>query len=214
MKYKAVIFDLDGTLVHTSPEYRYRIIGETLNELGVLSFSSEHIDKVWFETERDEIIIKHFNLDPEIFWRNYTRHENAELRKQFIKLYEDIGFLVQARNAGYKTGIVTGSAKHIADLEVEMLGRENFDSVVIARHDSGIRSKPHPHGLEVCLEHLNARKEDVLYVGNAEEDILAAKNAGILDVFIKRDEYDFDLKMINPSVVINSLHDLKSLLNF
>lgn len=214
MKYKAVIFDLDGTLIHTAPEYRYRIISETLNELGVFSFSLKCIDKVWFETERDEIIIKHFKLDPEIFWKNYTRHENAELRKQFIKAYEDIGFLVQARNAGYKTGIVTGSAKHIADLEVEMLGKENFDSVVIARYDTGIRSKPHPHGLEVCLKYLDVKKEDVLYVGNAEEDILAAKNAGILDIFIKRNEHEFDLRAINPSIIINSLYELKSLLKF
>jgi len=214
MKYKAVIFDLDGTLIHTAPEYRYKIIGDTLRELGVFIYSMEHIDRVWFETERDEIIIKYFKLEPAIFWQTYTKNENIELRKQFIKAYEDIDFLDYARNIGCRTGVVTGSPKHIVDLEIGTIGKEKFDSVVVARYDSGIRSKPHPHGLEECLKHLDAKKHEVIFIGNAEEDIFAARNAGILDVFIKRGEHEFDLDVIKPSIIINSLYELKNLPGF
>ena len=49
MVYKAVIFDLDGTLVHTMPEYRYKIVGQTVRDLGAKS-SHHLIDKFWFQT--------------------------------------------------------------------------------------------------------------------------------------------------------------------
>ena len=33
-KYKLVVFDLDGTLVHTTAEYRYFVVPQTLKDLG------------------------------------------------------------------------------------------------------------------------------------------------------------------------------------
>lgn len=213
MKYRAVIFDLDGTLVHTEPEYRYKIIGDTLRELGVIYFSPEHMDMLWFETERNKIIKKCFGQEPEIFWKVYTKKESVELRKQFIKAYADIDFILRLKEIGYKTGIVTGSPEHIVDLEVGMLGKEHFDSVVVARNSAGIMPKPHPHGLEKCIKSLNIQKHESLFVGNAEEDILTAKNAGVSDVFLERGEYKFEFGGIKPSTRINSLYKLRYLLN-
>ena len=74
--------------------------------------------------------------------------------------------------------------------------------------------KPHPEGLEKCLNALGAKKQESLFIGNAEEDVLTAKNAGILDVFLRRGEYDFKLDKIRPSVIIDSLYGLRSVLSF
>lgn len=213
MKYKAVIFDLDGTLIHTDPEYRYKVVGDTLKELGVLSFKYSHADQFWFETDRDEIIKRCFRQEPKFFWEIYTKKERTETRRRFIKAYSDIACVGKLKEAGYKIGIVTGSPEKITALEVSVLGKQNFDSVVIARRSTGI-PKPRPEGLEKCLSALGAKKQEGLFVGNAEEDVLTAKNAGILDVFLERGEYDFKLDKIQPSMIINSLYGLRSILNF
>ncbi len=54
----------------------------------------------------------------------------------------------EVRKRGLKTGIVTGSPSHIAEMEVGLVGKELFDAVVIARKFEGVKEKPHPDGLE------------------------------------------------------------------
>ena len=209
MKYEAIIFDLDGTLIHTAPEYRYIIVGNALKDLGT-STSNEKIDKFWFEKERNKIIKSEFKVEPQEFWVRYNIYEKADLRKNFIKVYEDINFIKELKSRGYKLGIVTSAAEHIADLELQLIGKEHFDAVVIARISHGVIPKPHPDGLLKCLNKLDVSPEKSIYVGNAEEDLISAKNANLQSVIVLRGEYEF--KEINPSFFINSLYDLEQIL--
>ncbi len=209
MIYEAVVFDLDGTLVHTTPEYRYQILGQTLKDLGATS-SNRNIDRFWFEARRDAIIQEHFGLDPKQFWETYRKHDTTELRRQFTKLYDDVDFVKELRQNSYKTGIVTGAPMHIASLEIGMLGEGDFDSVILAQTSNGIKPKPHPHGLESCLEILGVDRSKAIYVGNADEDVATAKNAQVYDVLLVRGEHEFP--DINPSLTIHSLYGLRQLL--
>lgn len=209
MPYKAVIFDLDGTLVHTAPECRYTIVGNTLNELGITA-PNEAIDMFWFRSGRSSIIRENFRVEPDEFWKSYEKYDTVELRRAFTKLYDDVGFINEIRKKDYKTGIVTGAPAHIASLEIEILGGGKFDAIVIARSSNGISPKPHQHGLEECLRLLGASKKEAVYVGNADEDILTARNAGVFDILLDRGEHAFP--GIKPSLTIHTLYDLRSLL--
>ncbi len=157
MAYKAVVFDLDGTLVHTMPEYRYKIVGQTLKELGTSS-SKHYIDRFWFETRRDDIIKEHFEVDVDLFWKTFRQCDTIDLRKQLTRVYDDVGFVKELKQKGYKVGIVTGAPLHIMSLEVDMIGEEYFDAVVRAQLSSGIKPKPDPHGIEECLSILGVKK--------------------------------------------------------
>lgn len=116
-------------------------------------------------------------------------------------------FVKELKQKGYKTGIVTGAPVHIANLEISILGKENFDAIVIAHSLNRIKPKPHPQGLEQCLSILKVQKDKAIYVGNSRDDIETAENAGVFAVLIKRREYDF--KGINPPLTINSLYELR-----
>lgn len=209
MEHEAVVFDLDGTLVHTTPQYRYRVVGQTLSDLGVTA-SHNSIDRFWFEARRDAIIREHFGLEPQQFWETYRKHDTTELRTQFTKLYEDVDFIKELRQNGYKTGIVTGAPMHIASLEIGMLGKEYFDGIVIAHISNGIEPKPHPQGLEFCLKLLGVDKSKAIFVGNADEDLMTARRAQVYDVLLVRGEHEF--QDINPSLRIHSLYELRPLL--
>lgn len=205
MVYRAFIFDLDGTLVHTLPEYRYLIVGKTLSSFGKTA-SKKHIDKFWFKTGRDSIIREKFVIDPDMFWKEYEKHDTPELRKLFVRLYKDIEFIKELKQKGCKIGIVTGAPKFIIDMYMELIGRENFDAVIRAQLDGGIRPKPHPQGLKKCLSVLGAKEDEAVFIGNAEEDILAAQNIGVFDVLLDRGEHE--VKGINPSLTIKSIYEL------
>jgi phosphoglycolate phosphatase-like HAD superfamily hydrolase len=136
--------------------------------------------------------------------------DDVEFRKKQTKLYNDVDFIQEIRDKGYKTGIVTGAPPHIASLEIGMLGGENFDAVVIASSRMGIIPKPHPHGIEECLSMLEISNNEAMYVGNAEEDVISAKNANVYDVLLLRGEHEFP--DIDPSLTIHSLYELREIL--
>jgi len=209
MIFKAVIFDLDGTLICTAPDHRYKLVARILGDLGTCA-SPISIDKFWFETDRSAIIKKDFGVEPAEFWKLFRIYDTVDLRKRFTRPYYDVGVINDIRQKGIKTGIVTGAPLHIADFEIGMLGPDNYDSIIIAHTLNGYKPKPHPHGLEECITKLGVQRHEAIYVGNSDEDTLTAKNAQVLDVIVDRQEYECN---IVPSRKINTLIELKPILH-
>src|SRR3989338_3198514 len=96
MGYEAVVFDLDGTLVHTAPEYRYLVVEQTLRDLWVVS-SNHNVDRYWFEARRDRIIQEQFGVEPEQFREILGKYDAVELRRKFTKAYDDVDFIQELR---------------------------------------------------------------------------------------------------------------------
>lgn len=210
MKYKAVIFDLDGTLVSTAPEYRNTVVSDTLKHLNTL-IPKSFIDRFWFSNTRDALIKKDLDVEPDIFWKTFRKYDVVDLRKQHVRAYHDaIDFVNTLKAKGVKIGLVTGAPPNIAELEIEFIGKEKFDAIVIAHADRGITPKPHPHGIEECLKRLRIRREEAVFVGDSTEDIIAARNAGVFDVLIARG--DHEKPDIKSSMIVTTLYDLEPLL--
>ncbi len=210
MGYKAVLFDLDGTLVYTDKEYRHDVTIKTIKEMNGKIPAENILDKFWFETGREKVIEKFFCLEPKAFWEAFRKHDLTEKRKKSTRPFDDTGFIAELREKKFKTAIVTGSPKHIAEMEIGLVGKENFDAVILANHWENRLPKPHPESIEHCLKILKVKKSEAVFVGNADEDIIAAQNAEILDVFIERKEHFFP--EIKPSFSISSLFELRKIL--
>ncbi|MBD3156153.1 MAG: HAD hydrolase-like protein [Candidatus Aenigmarchaeota archaeon] len=209
-EFKAVIFDLDGTLVHTRIEYMEKIVNKILGKFNS-SASLEEVKKFYFGTHRNKTIKELFGLKPDLFWEEYDKYDLVSERKKYIEIYDDTKFLFDLQKNGFKMGIVTGALPEIAELLVENLGGIKFNNVITANNQSSLRPKPFPDGIEESLKFLKVKKTEAIYVGNADEDVLAAKNAGVYDVLIDRNEHIFIES--TPSLKINSLFELKNLLN-
>ena len=210
MEYKGIIFDLDGTLVTTKYEHRKIVLEKTLSDFGK-PLPIEVIDKFWFEGNRDKIIKEIFEVNPSNFWTVYESYDTPEFRKKFTNPYDDVGFVLELKKRGYKTGVVTSAPVEIAKIETEMVGKEFFDSIVVAHTLNGFIPKPNPSGLEQCLFNLGIKNTESIFVGNSDEDVNAARNANILDILINRKEYFY--KNLNPSLSIESLYDLDKFLS-
>lgn len=211
MNIKAVVFDLDGTLVHTTPDYRYLVVGKTLAKFNK-STTNSSIDNFWFrsEEERTRIIQEEWSLDPKKeFWPVYRGYDTSKLREDHTKPYEDTKVLVELKQKGLKMGIVTSAPRHIIDLELGMLNTK-FDAVVRAQLTEGISPKPSPQGLEICLNKLSIKKENAIYTGNSPEDMELASNLGVFGVLIERGEYP--LGKVDCGLRISSLYALRDLI--
>ena len=209
MTYTTVLFDLDGTLVHTGPTYRYTVVGKVLSNVGK-SASEKVIDRFWFNTGRDIIVQKEFGIDPILFWKMYQRYETLDLRRQHIKAYPDAKRTVQnLKKRGIKIGLVSGAPRKIVELELELIDADLFDTIIIAHTTEGVRPKPDPEGIHKALENLQTQPQRAVYIGNADEDIIAAQNAQVLDILINRDE---TFCRERPTRTIHTLDEVFSLI--
>lgn len=208
-KYKAIIYDLDGTLVKTNEEYILNVVGRTFTDLGCIP-CPKRINDFWYGNDRDQMIKEVLKVCPIKFREVLGKYDTPNSRKNAAILYSDVYVVKELKKNGYKQGIVTGAPKSIADMHIELLGPENFDQIIIQRPDNGLVWKPDPIGIEQCLKKIGVEPQAAIYIGNAEEDVIAAKNAGVLDVLIERGEYSF--KEPKPSLKIKKLYDLRDML--
>ena len=75
----------------------------------------------------------------------------------------------------------------------------HFDSVVISA-EVGIK-KPDPRIFDSALEQTRMKPEEVIYVGDTEDDIIAARAAGLVPILIQRknegNAFDFSVNTHN-----------------
>lgn len=197
-KYKAAIFDLDGTLINIHPSYREIGMKTILGKFGIEPTEAE-VEEFWFNSGRSEIAKKVWGVEPRDFWREFIDFDTVN-RLNYVEPYDDIGVLCELKSGGVKIGVVTSSIKQIADAEVDLL-RVQFDYVVSLNRE--ICYKPNPAGLLLCSERLGIGPTEATYTGNAREDVEAARNAGMFDVVVNRGESDG----FEPSLEIRTLRD-------
>jgi DNA protecting protein DprA len=166
---KCLIFDLDGTLWDSSYAILVSIIS-LLKEKGVKT-NEQNIDKIIKSSSFLEILRK-FEIKPEHFWRTYKK--NYDKIKLFSPLTKEI--LSKLVGSQRKIGIVTTLKKQVA---LELLCHFNLKdifSVIISSSETRAR-KPSPIPILKAIDLLNIPKNQVIYIGNTDADIQAAKSA-------------------------------------
>ena len=104
-------------------------------------------------------------------------------------LYDDVvPTLEYLRDAGFKLAIVSNWDTPLDPL-TERLGIAHYFDVIVASHDSLIRSsKPDPYIFNYTLATVGVSAEETIYVGDTyETDIVGARNAGIRPILVDRD---------------------------
>ncbi len=180
MKYKAVIFDMDGTLIDTlddladSTNFALRSMGfpkRTKAEIksfvgnGVERLISLSVPRCASKEDKQKCI--------EIFKANY-----AENSKNKTKPYDGIiELLQQLKRKNIKTGVVSNKYHPALIKLCEYYFGELIDYAVGERE--GVPKKPSPECVYECMEKLGCQKHQTLFIGDSDIDVLTAKNAGL-----------------------------------
>jgi len=175
MRYSVLIFDLDDTLIESFPEY-VRMHQRIASELGwPVPSASElvHYGPTWEDTLAR--LWPNTALDPFI-----ARFEQVVDQHPYGAIPGVPEALVHLRERGHSLWIVTKRSRQrlVQRMDQAGLSRELFEGI-FAFEDQPI-AKPHPRCFEPIWDRIGTHtRERALYVGDREDDHLAASAAGL-----------------------------------
>jgi N-acetyl-D-muramate 6-phosphate phosphatase len=175
---RAILFDLDGTLLDTAPD----MIG-ALNSLR----RENRLGAVSFEAARASVSHGAARL-VHLGFPDADPQRLAELQRRFLELYAAQvsaqtrlfdgmdSVLAELANRGLALGIVTNKPAWLTEPLLEALKlRERF--VCVVSGDTLSERKPHPLPMRHAAKLAGVAPEACIYVGDAERDVQAAHAA-------------------------------------
>ena len=180
MSYKAVLFDMDGTLLDTLED----LCDSTNHALAQMGYPLRGIEEIRrFIGNGAEKQIR--RAVPEGTSEGKIMETLAAFRAYYqdhcqikTKVYDGLlDVLSELKEKGVKMAVVSNKP----DAAVKKLSREYFgDRLDYAIGPSdGVRCKPYPDMAEEALKALGVEKKDAVFVGDSEVDVQTGLNAGL-----------------------------------
>lgn len=175
MKYKMVVFDLDGTILNTIEDLR-NAVNYSLSSFGLSSIDINQT-KTFLGHGIRFLMQKASNNHPEdikllnAFKTYYYEHYN-----DFTKPYDGIREVLDfCKENGIKIGVLTNKVEEVA---VKLCDAHfNKDFLFVYGDIEGRKRKPDPEMLIKIMNEYNITNEQILYVGDSEVDYDTALNA-------------------------------------
>lgn len=208
---KTILFDLDGTLIQTPKiildafkiTFKTYLPDVNLDESELSNFLGQTLWQTFgFYTDNeklvDEMIEAYRQTSNEMIEMGLTAYPNAKQTIKYLK------------KQGCKIGIVTSKMREVATYHLKLTNLfEDIDGII--GYEDAENHKPHPDPILKALALFDAKKIDAIYVGDHENDIKAAKKAGIESCAVT---YSLRLKEMlfeQPEYVIDDLSNLEDI---
>ncbi len=185
-RYKALVFDMDGTLLDTRIDYgrmtelvfaEMRGIGvpeNVLDDNGSSKFNIESGVRYLVSQGRKEEL---YAIEGRINGRaKELEMENADEARPIPGALELMALL---KAAGFGLGVLTRGSREYAEYVLGRSGAMPYLEVLVCRDDHAeSEAKPSPRAMEHAAAGLGVGAEDILYVGDHSYDHLCARDAG------------------------------------
>jgi len=230
---KAVLFDLDGTLVDS---FKSIVIAfnAALEYLGADKVNESEI-KEYIGTPH-EVTIKKFSPEAsdeqikksaEIFHKTRIKYTD----EYTTAIDNSLVILKFLKNSGIKTAVVTTTGRDISTRILKKTGLYDYIDVLVSRDDvKKLKPDPEPvitalnkireigniNGRENTKENINninkLNKENCIMIGDHPNDILAGKCAGIKTVGIVNVHSACELKSHGADYIVSNLFEIEQLI--
>jgi len=209
---KLILFDLDGTLIQSTKIILdvFELVFERyfpeveLDQKTLTSFLGKTLWQTFGDYTKDQDLINDIVVD--------YRKESEKLIKQELKSYPNaLETIEYFKDNGVMVGVVTSKINHVAMSHLKLVGLDQAIDHLVGYDDVTVH-KPNPEPLLKALEYFDVEPKDALYVGDHENDMKAAKNAGLACCAVTYSNRLEEMLAEQPEYVIDDLSNLKDLI--
>lgn len=176
--YKLVIFDLDGTLINS--DYMIKVTILKLCEL----YKSSHIpsdeELVTFSGPPIyDTLHKLFPREnPDVMFEAWLKY-SPKYYEEYVELYPDVIKMLKILSKKTHVAVLTNKARGATNFALDLVKITPYIEKSVCG-DEVSEYKPSPEGILKLMKMFGIQnKDDVIYIGDAETDAMAAENAGI-----------------------------------
>lgn len=205
---KAVLFDLDGTLLDTN-ELIYNSFCHMFKEVLNLELPKVEITRL-YGRPLEKSLVKYTNdreeLEKMIYeYRLYNANHHDDLCEPFEGVVE---LLKSLKDKGIKLGIVTSKRKVVAERGMKISGIYEYMDVIISP-ESTEKHKPEGEPAMKACDILGVKPNESIMVGDSSYDLLCGKNAGCLTCGVEYTALDVqDLLNVEPTYMVKKAIDI------
>lgn len=173
---RAVVFDLDGTLLDTMTAAP-QVYADTIRLLGGPGLSASEIVATW-HIGPTPVVLERFLGRPVTPGDLDFYYERFEALIATVQPFHGVRAMLDAlARQGYALGVFTAATRRAATSALSAAQLDGRFAVVVAG-DEVHRPKPAADGLLLACLQLGARAKDSIYVGDAAVDLECARAAG------------------------------------
>ena len=177
---KAVLFDIDGTLVDSMGAYLE--VARVAAKPHGLEVTAEHV-RTSLATGSNfwRGVVPQDRRDRDAVSKALSAHAAREwprVLREHGRVFEGLTQTLDAlKGLGMVLGIVSGARAEVLDLLRKEGILDRFDAIVLGADVS--KRKPDPEGIVNCLQQLDVAPDAAIYVGDTPLDIQASRAAGV-----------------------------------
>ena len=182
----AIVFDLDGTLMHTEPDIR-RATNQALLDCGFQTLAPEQVIPNLYGPLPDILasvmqVVQAPAAAADDIQQAYLTHYARQAHDHSFLYPGVLALLDQLLSQGHQLAVCTNKIERSAKQALERHGLSTYFTVVTGG-DTTAHPKPHALPLLATIAALKVAASDCVLVGDTHVDALCASNCGIPFVF-------------------------------
>jgi HAD superfamily hydrolase (TIGR01549 family) len=207
--FKAIIFDIDGTLTSTN-ELIFKSFNHIAKKYLDRYFTDEEIIALFGPTEDvilEELCGENFKNAKNDYYEFYKSHHHI------ANLYPGIKELLDyLKSKNVLLAIFTGKGRQASLITLEELSIIKYFDLIVTGDDV-TNHKPSSEGIVKFINEYSLKKDEVLMIGDSVADVYASKEAGIKIASALWDSYAAEkVKTLRSDYYFNTVNELKEFL--
>jgi phosphoglycolate phosphatase len=181
---RAVIFDLDGTLVDTAPDLM-RATNHVLEGLGRRAISMDEVRSFVGHGARALLtrglaatggVPENYDVEPD--YQRFVDYYSANIADGSAPFPGVVKLLERLRGEGFGLGVCTNKLEGLSVQLLDALDMSRHFGSVVGPDTLGV-AKPDPRPFREAVSRLGLVAPRAVMVGDSETDVLTARNAGV-----------------------------------